>query len=122
MKKVLVVDDEKDIREVIRNNLEKNGYIARAAANGAEAVEICKLGGFDLVIMDIVMPQLNGYEACEKLKENATTRNVPVLLLTAKDLDTKGISKHYEELDVAGYLAKPSTIQELLDKVRSIIG
>jgi len=121
MKKILVVDDEKDIRELLQKRIVRSGYEAQAAADGKIAFEMCKATKFDLVIMDIAMPMMDGYQTCAQLKGNTATKDIPVLLLTSKDLEPKAIAQHYDELGVAGYLAKPSSFEELLKKIKEVI-
>ena len=97
MKKILVVDDEKDIRELVQKKLERSGYEAQTAADGKIAFEMCKATKFDLIVMDIAMPQMDGYQTCVQLKGTTATKDIPVLLLTSKDLEPKAIAQHYDE-------------------------
>ncbi len=121
MKKILVVDDEQDIRDYLQKRLVKSGYDASSASNGQEALERCRREAFDLVLMDIAMPVMDGYEACKRLKEDHATASIPVMLLTSKDLDPKGIAERMKELDVAGYVTKPATVDDLLDRMKQIL-
>ena len=121
MKKILVVDDEEDIRRLVQKRLVQSGYDAHTAADGKIAFEMCKATKFDLVIMDIAMPIMDGYETCVQLKGTAATKDIPVLLFTAKDLEPKAIAQHYDELGVAGYLAKLCSFEELLEKIGEVI-
>ena len=122
MKKILIVDDEEEIREILKKKLEKSGFAADAVAGGKKALEICKADKPDLVLLDIAMPEMDGYQTCEKLKQDKSTRDIPVLFLTAKDLDPKSIYEHYDELGAVGYMPKPSTFEELLKKIKEITG
>jgi CheY-like chemotaxis protein len=122
MKKILVVDDEDDIRQILKKKLEQNGFVAQAASSGSEALAICKTDKPDLILLDIAMPEMDGYQTCEKLKQDKSTRDIPVLFLTAKDLEPKSIYEHYEKLGAAGYMPKPSVLQDLLKKIKEIIG
>ena len=122
MKKILVVDDEADIRGLLKKKLEQNNYSVETAANGQEAVSISQRTQPDLVLLDIAMPVMDGYQTCQKLRETRSTKDIPVLFLTSKDLDPKSISEHYNDLGACGYLPKPSTVEELLSKVKEIIG
>lgn len=70
MPKILIVDDEQKIREVIREYSEFNGYKVEEAADGMEAVSLCRLNDYDLIIMDIMMPKLDGYSACKEIKKD----------------------------------------------------
>jgi len=122
VKKVLIVDDEEELREIIRKKLEQNQFKAMAASSGQEALVICKTDKPDIVLLDIAMPGMDGYQTCEKLKQDKDTRDIPVLFLTAKDLDPEGLIERYSSLGACGYLPKPSTFKELLEKIEEIIG
>lgn len=122
MKKILIVDDEDDIRMIYRKKLEKSGYEVRTAKSGKEAIEICNSARPDLVLLDIVMPEMDGYKTCEKLRENSETGSIPVIFLTAKDLEPQGILKRCEELSSCGYITKASNFKGILKKIKDIIG
>lgn len=122
MKKILIVDDEEELREILKKKLEQNQYEVAAASTGEEAIRICRAQKVDLVLLDIAMPQMDGYQTCEKLKQDKTTRDIPVLFLTAKELDPQSLTQRYSQLDACGYLPKPSTFSELLKKIEEVIG
>lgn len=122
MKKILIVDDEKEIRELIRKKLEQNNYTGLIASSGQEALDICKTAKPDLVLLDIAMSGMDGYLTCEKLKEDKSTRDIPVLFLTAKEFNPESIIERYKNLGACGYIPKPSTLEELLKKIKEIIG
>ena len=113
---ILIVDDEVQIRNILRILLSKKGYTVREASSGAEAVEAVRKGGVDLVIMDIMMPRMNGIEATARIRELST---VPVLFLTAKSLD----SDKREAYSGGGddYLTKPFSSVDLMLKVESLL-
>lgn len=100
--KVLVVDDEKLLVKGIKFNLENEGYKVDVAYDGEEAVEIAKNGDIDLIIMDIMMPKLNGLEACMRIREFS---KVPIIMLTAKGEDTDKIIGF--EYGADDYITKP---------------
>ena len=122
MKRILIADDEKDITEVLAKKFTQNGYEIKTASNGAEAVTLARMSRYDLILMDVLMPVMDGYQACQELKKDGRTADVPVLLVTTKELDPQGVAQRREELEVAGYVAKPASFNELLEKVKSIIG
>jgi CheY-like chemotaxis protein len=122
MKRILIVDDEEDIRGLIKKKLEQSKYEAITVSGGQEALNICKTNKPDLILLDIAMPQMDGYETCEKLKQDKSTRDIPVLFLTAKDLEPEKIIERYNSLGACGYLTKPSTFKELLERIKKVIG
>ena len=81
MYKILVVDDEPKIREVIKEYAEFSGYEVTEAADGMSAVGLCKLNDYDLIIMDIMMPKLDGFSACKEIKK---TKDIPIIMLSAR--------------------------------------
>jgi CheY-like chemotaxis protein len=122
MKKILIVDDEQEIRDLLKKKLQSCQYAVTVASSGNEALTISKTNLPDLILLDIVMPQMDGYQTCEKLKQNKDTKDIPVLFLTAKDLQSKGIVERYKNLGACGYIPKPSTFKDLLDKIKEIVG
>jgi DNA-binding response OmpR family regulator len=114
--RILVVDDETEIRKIVRLLLQKKGYSVLEAANGVAAVESVEKEKPDLVIMDIMMPQMSGVEATARIREFST---VPVLFLTAKSLDRDKGSAYGSGGD--DYLVKPFSSAELLLKVESLL-
>lgn len=114
--KILVVDDEKLLVKGIKFNLENEGYEVDACHDGETAVEMAKAGRYDLIFLDIMMPRLNGLEACMKIREFST---VPIIMLTARTEDTdKLIGFEYGADD---YITKPFNILELKARVRALL-
>ncbi|HWC14790.1 MAG TPA: response regulator [Actinomycetota bacterium] len=114
-KRILIADDDPVILRLLQVNLELEGYEVVTANNGQEAVDAAGVQKPDLVILDIMMPRLDGYQACEKLKADHTTKDIPVIFLSAKaqqgDIDR---GKSYGVVD---YLTKPFDPSELLEVV-----
>ena len=88
MAKILIVDDERVLVKGIKFNLEHEGYQVQDAYDGEEAVELAREGGFDLIILDVMMPKIDGLQACMRIREFS---NVPIIMLTAKGEDTDKI-------------------------------
>ncbi|MGB9775235.1 MAG: response regulator transcription factor [Anaerolineae bacterium] len=119
MPRILVAEDEKDIRELIAFTLRFAGFDVLLATNGAEAVEVAEAERPDLVILDVRMPRMSGYEACRRLKENPHTASLPVVFLSAKGQDSEiqqGLESGAEE-----YILKPFAPDELIQQVRDIL-
>ncbi len=117
--KILVAEDEQDIRNLIAFSLEFMGYQVVQAANGAEAVEKAPVEQPDLIMLDVRMPKLNGYEACRKLKSLESTKDIPVVFLSARGQETE--IKHGLELGAEEYILKPFAPDVLQKRVASIL-
>ena len=118
-KKILVAEDERDIRELIAFSLQLQGYNITEAPNGEEAVKRAFDVLPDLILLDVRMPRMNGYEACHALKTDDRTKDIPVVFLSAK-----GQESEIEEGKQAGavdYLLKPFAPDELIARVEEIL-
>ena len=111
--KILVVDDEKVLVKGIKFNLESEGYQVEAGYDGEEAVELARSGSFDLIILDLMMPKIDGLQACMRIREFS---NVPIIMLTAKDEVMDKVAGLDSGAD--DYLTKPFAIEELLARMR----
>ena len=114
--KILVVDDEKTLVKGIKFNLENEGYEVECAYDGAAAVELAREGKLDLIILDLMMPEVDGLEACMRIREFS---NVPVIMLTAKSEDADKLMGF--ECGADDYLTKPFNILELKARVRALL-
>jgi len=114
--KILVVDDEAKIRALIRKYAEYEGYTVAEAADGMEAVSKAKAEDFDIIILDIMMPELDGFSACREIRKEKQT---PVLMLSARGEEYDKI--HGFELGIDDYLVKPFSPRELMLRVNAII-
>jgi len=119
-KRVLVIEDDKDITEAIRYNLEKEkGFSVLAAHTGDEGVNLAFQVKPHLIILDIGLPGLNGYEVCRMLKRDAETRDIPIVMLTARVSESDKVLGL--ELGADDYLTKPFGIRELIARVRAAV-
>ena len=116
MPKILVVDDERVMVKGIKFNLENEGYQVDTGSDGEEAVDKARTGQFDLVILDLMMPKIDGLQACMKIREFS---NVPVIMLTAKGEDTDKIIVF--ECGADDYITKPFNILELKARIRALL-
>ena len=114
--KILVVDDEKTLVKGIKFNLENEGYQVECAYDGAAAVELARNEKFDLLILDVMMPEVDGLEACMRIREFS---NVPIIMLTAKSEDSDKLMGF--ECGADDYLTKPFNILELKARVRALL-
>ena len=114
--KILVVDDEKLLVKGIKFNLENAGYEVDAAYDGEAAVELARTGRYDLIILDLMMPKLDGLNACMQIREFS---NVPVIMLTAKSEDTDKLLGF--EYGADDYVTKPFNVLELKARVRALL-
>ena len=115
--RILVVEDEKDLNNIITKHLKKNNFSVDSVFNGEEALEYLEYGAYDLIILDIMLPKVNGYEVIKKLRENKN--ETAVLMLTARD----SIEDKIKGLDLGAddYLIKPFDFGELLARIRALV-
>jgi DNA-binding response OmpR family regulator len=116
MYKILIVDDEAGIRALIKKYAVFEGYDVTEASDGMEAVQICKEKDFDIIILDIMMPELDGFSACKEIRKY---KNIPVLMLSARGEEYDKI--HGFELGIDDYVVKPFSPKELMMRVSAII-
>jgi two-component system alkaline phosphatase synthesis response regulator PhoP len=119
-KKILAVDDERHIVRLLQMNLERHGYTVIGAYDGREAVEKIETEYPDLVIMDVTMPHMDGFEALRKIKADPLTRDIPVIMLTVKSQDADVF--HAIDAGADLYLTKPINPAELLTFVQRVLG
>ena len=116
---ILVIDDEKDILKLLQYNLEKEGYHFFSAKTGEEGFEAAKLNKPALVVLDLMLPGMDGLEVCKILKNDFSTRHIPILMLTAKSSETDQIVGL--ELGASDYITKPFSVKVFLARVKNIL-
>jgi len=114
--KVLVVEDDRTLLEVLQYNLSQQGYDVLAAADGAQGLETARSGKPDLVILDVMLPKMDGYEVCRILRKETT---VPILMLTARTEETDRVVGL--EVGADDYVTKPFSMRELMARVRAML-
>lgn len=117
---VLVADDDSLIRELVQFRLERSGYAVVTAEDGDEALRLARERLPDLVVLDVMMPGLNGYEVTRSLRAGETTKRIPVILLTAR-VQEADVAQGFEA-GADDYLTKPFSPQELRARVQAILG
>lgn len=115
MARIVVADDDPDILEIVCISLEAMGHEVERAANGREAVALVRARRPDLVLMDLMMPEMNGYEATAALKADSATATIPILALTAKAM--RGDEERGREVGLDAYITKPFRLSKVLDAV-----
>ena len=119
-KKILIVDDEKDILLMLEKRLIAEGYSVLTADNGKDAITIAKSKSPDLVILDVLMPDMDGGEVAKKLKDNFRTQNIPIIFLTALLTREEEYEKNHIVADNITF-AKPFDPEELLDEIKILV-
>lgn len=117
MKRILIVDDEQNIREVLKEYLEFNGFEVITADDGYEAVDMCKREDYDFIVMDIMMPKMDGLSAVREIRK---TKNIPVMVLSAR-------GEEYDKLfgfeaGIDDYVTKPFSPKEVVARIKAILG
>src|SRR3954470_15502757 len=116
---ILVIDDEPDLLELVEFNLKKDGYETIVAKNGQSGLEIAQKIVPDLIILDLMMPGLDGLEVCRELRADARTRQIPMIMLTAKSAEADRIVGL--ELGADDYVTNPFSPRELVARVRALL-
>ena len=117
MKTIMFVDDERDVRESVKKLLEGWGYEAVIAVSGNDCLKKLKTKKPDLILLDIMMPVMDGWDTCAKIKDNKKTEKIPIIFLTAK---TDPISKSMGSLASVDYITKPFDISDLKKRINSV--
>ena len=123
-KKVLVVDDEPDFAAIVQTNLEKEGFEVEVAYNGVEGLEKVHASPPDAIVLDIMMPEMDGYAVCKKLKSDEKCADIPVILLTA--VASHVTTTRYSHADgmsteADDYIAKPASAEEITESIKRLL-
>ncbi|MCQ2789180.1 MAG: response regulator [bacterium] len=120
MKKILIVDDEQDIVESLQFVLETTGFECHCAYNGEDGLNLAREIMPDLIILDVMMPKINGFKICRLLKYDTKYKNIPILMLTARSQEEDKLIG--EETGADEYITKPFEIADIVKKVESYLG
>jgi DNA-binding response OmpR family regulator len=118
-KRILVVDDDENILSLERTILEQKGFVVTTATGGAEALKLLSAEAFDLVLLDVMMPEIDGFTVCRRIKEDPRTRELPVIFLTAKG-GGEALAEGFDSGAVM-YINKPFTANKLLAIVNAML-
>lgn len=118
-KRILVVDDEEDILDLVEYNLKKNGFDVTCVASGEEALQNARSNSPDLILLDLMLPGVDGLEVCRRLKGDAAASNVPIVMLTAKGEETDIVAGL--ELGADDYVTKPFSTRVLIARVNAVL-
>ena len=121
VKRILVVDDEVELVKAIQIRLEQDGYETLAAYDGREGLEKARKEKPDLILLDIVLPDKNGYDLCYEIKHDEFTASIPVVLFTAKSEWKIKMDELCKFVKANGYISKPFESQDLLDKIKNLL-
>ena len=117
--KIIVVEDDRHISKLLKYNLEKSGYDCSVVGEGEEAMAILAKHRFDLIILDIMLPKMDGFEFCRLIKQDAKLKNIPVIMLTAKGEEVDRVVGL--ELGADDYMVKPFSPRELILRIKAIL-
>lgn len=117
--KILIVDDEKDIVKMLGYNLGKEGYRTLLAYDGQRAIDLARKEHPDIILLDVMLPEMDGFEVCKALKKEASTAHIPIIMLTAKSLEADKIVGL--ELGADDYVTKPFSPRELIARLKAIL-
>src|SRR5579863_8072401 len=114
---IMVVDDDADTVSILARHLQREGFIAIEAISGAECIRLARENPVDVILLDLMMPEMDGFQVCRKLKEDPSTAEIPVIMITARDdLDARAEGMR---LGVSDFLAKPVFRRQLANRIRA---
>lgn len=116
---ILIVEDEKDIVQMLEYNLQKEGYRTASVSNGSQAVQLAVHDHPDLILLDLMLPEMDGLEVCKELRKHSKTAAIPIIMLTAKSQEADKIVGL--ELGADDYVTKPFSLRELLARIKAVL-
>lgn len=118
-KKILIIDDEESIQELLRYNLEENGYKVLTASNGVDALRLVRQESPQLIILDIVLPGMDGYDVCKEIRRDDSLLNIPIIMISSKADEFSKILGL--ELGADDFLTKPFSVRELMVRIKTAL-
>jgi phosphate regulon transcriptional regulator PhoB len=116
---ILTIDDEKDLLELVRYNLEREGYCVKSASDGEAGLALAQRDAPDLILVDLMLPGMDGLEVCRRLRSNPQTAAIPLIMLTAKSAESDRVVGL--ELGADDYVTKPFSTRELIARIRALL-
>lgn len=120
-KKILIADDNQDILDILEKKIKQCNYDVMTIADGKKIIDMCKFYKPDLIILDIIMPGIDGYTVAESLRKEKRNSNTPIIFMTGKELEYSGIKKRLLDIGYTDFIVKPSAFEELLAKIKEKI-
>lgn len=114
-KKILIIDDERDLVAMVKLRLEANNFATLEAFDGKEGIRKAEKEDCDLILLDIILPDIDGYEACKRLRHNPKTKDIPIIIFTASNL--KSLAEKAIDAGAVDYIIKPFEPEELVGKI-----
>jgi two-component system alkaline phosphatase synthesis response regulator PhoP len=124
-KRILLVDDEPDFCAIVQGDLEKEGFAVEVAYDGVEGLAKIRANPPDVVVLDVMMPEMDGYAVCKKMKQDPTLKEIPIVMLTAVASHVSSTRySHYDgmSMEADDYLPKPASAEEISSSVKRLIG
>ena len=124
-KRILVVDDEPDFCAIVQGNLEKEGYAVEVAYDGVEGLAKVRANPPDAIVLDVMMPEMDGYAVCKELKADPKLKEIPVIMLTAVASHVASTRySHYDgmSMEADDYLPKPASAEEITSSIKGLLG
>jgi DNA-binding response OmpR family regulator len=120
--KILIADDEPDVLAILEKKLKENYFEVLGLSKGKDILDSVKSFKPDLMILDIVMPDIDGYSVAFLLREDKELKGIPIIFMTGKDLDYSGVQRRIAELGYCDFISKPCSFEDLFKKIKEIVG
>lgn len=118
-KKILIIDDEEDIQKILRIRFEQEGFVVAVAEDGEKGVKAAELESPDLILLDIMMPKVDGYSCLKEIRKNQKIKDVPVIMLSGKEEEK--VRDLFAFQKISGYIEKPFELDNLIAKIKEVL-